>query len=267
MKAMDLVAASKLQKAKARLDVVRPLYEDIRGIMDDIQTGEGTEGNVFVMKREVKNAAYVIITSDRGLCGGYNLNVSKEALAFMNAQNVPEKIVSIGIKGNDFFRRRGKNVIERIGCSTETAFYLDAEHIAGLLVKMYLTGEVDEVYVVYTHFETILAHVPTIFRLLPVGSGQSRGDGGNKAPERMVYDPDANTFMTYAVPMYMKLFLYGAMIESVVCEQASRMTSMDAATRNAEDIIEDLTLVYNRKRQGAITQEITEIVSGANALK
>ena len=265
MKAMDLVAASKLQKAKARLDVVRPLYQDIRGIMDDIQAGQGTEDNAFIKKRAVKNIAYVVITSDRGLCGGYNLNVSKEALAFMNANDAPEKIISIGSKGNDFFRRRGKNVIHRIGCSTETAFYLDAEQIGALLVKMYLMGEVDEVYVVYTHFETILAHVPTVFRLLPVGSGQPQ-DGKTK-PDHVIYDPDANTFMTYAVPMYMKLFLYGAMIESVVCEQASRMTSMDAATRNAEEIIDDLTLVYNRKRQGAITQEITEIVSGANALK
>ena len=264
MKAMDLVAASKLQKAKARLDVVRPLYSNMKLVMDGIRASEDAGDNVFVEKREVKNIAYVVITSDRGLCGGFNLNVSKEALAFIDARSdKKEKIIAVGAKGNEYFRRRRKNVIHKFAEPPEGAMYNDAKRIGSLLVSMYKSGEVDEVYVVYTHFNSVLAHIPHIVKLLPVGAISNKpGDTG-----LMTYEPDIDTFMTHAVPMYLDIFMYGAMVESAVCEQASRMTSMDAAARNASEIIDDLTLVFNRKRQSMITQEITEIVSGANALK
>ena len=133
------------------------------------------------------------------------------------------------------------------------------------VAQMYSDGEVDEVYIIYTHFESVLAHIPYIERLLPLRM-TSQTDIGSKVLS-MSYDPDITTFIQNAVPMYLNITIYSAMMESAVCEQASRMTSMDSATRNATDIIDDLTLEYNRKRQGMITQEITEIVSGANALK
>lgn len=264
MKAMNLVAASKLQKAKSKLDVVRPLYSNIKNVMDGVRASEGTEDNIFTEKRDVKNIAYVVITSDRGLCGGYNLNVAKEAYTFMEARpEAKEHIIAIGSKGWDFFKRRRKNVIQRFAEPAEGAMFGEAREIGGKLVSMYKSGEVDEVYVVYTHFNSILAHIPHIVRLLPVGSTSNMPEGH----DLMTYDPDLNTFMTHAVPMYLNIFMYGAMVESAVCEQASRMTSMDAAARNASEIIDDLTLEFNRKRQGMITQEITEIVSGANALQ
>jgi len=273
MKAMNLVAASKLQKAKARLDDVSPMYDNIQSVMDKIKAGVNSKMKItFAEVREVKSIAYIILSSDRGLCGGFNTNVSKEALAYIEAnKDKQEKIIAVGSKGWDYFRRRGKNIVYRCEGASDATSFTDAEDLGRRVASMYTSGEVDEVYIIYTHFESILAHIPYIVKLLPIRVetvDDSEGDTPDTAdPPEMSYDPDPNTFITHAVPMYLNVSIYGAMMESAVCEQACRMTSMDAATRNATEIIDDLTLEFNRKRQGLITQEITEIVSGANALQ
>jgi len=266
MKAMNLVAASKLQKAKTRLDHIRPLFDNLKLVMDSIKEGIGEDEEIaFAEEREVKNIAYIVLSSDRGLCGGFNTNVSKEAFAFVESKKDKDaSIIAVGQKGWEYFRRRNKSIVHRsVGPSEATAF-ADAELLGSRVANMYKSGEVDEVYIIYTHFESILAHVPIIVRLLPLKSDSTEGVV-NKIS--MSYDPDAKTFIEHAVPMYLNVSIYGAMMESAVCELASRMTSMDAATRNATEIIDDLTLEYNRKRQGMITQEITEIVTGANAVQ
>jgi len=271
MKAMDLVAASKLQKAKSRLNDIRPLFDNLRQMMDGIKTSIATielgfdeEAPPFTDEREVKNIAYIVLTSDRGLCGGFNVNVSKEALSLIESYvGKDEKIIAVGSKGSEYFRRRQKNVVKKYPSASETTVFDDAEAIGNLVSDMYITGEVDEVYMVYTHFETVMSHTPCVEKLLPI-----RADADtDSAADTMMYEPDVRTFISLAVPMYLNSSIYAAMVESTVCENASRMTSMDAAARNATEIIDDLTLEFNRKRQGIITQEITEIVSGANALK
>jgi F-type H+-transporting ATPase subunit gamma len=261
MKAMNLVATSKLQKAKSRLDTIRPLFNETKRIMDNIEPDDFIDENIFVVKRDVERVAYIIITSDRGLCGGYNSNVSKEALAHMgDAKN--ERIISVGIKGWDYFRRRGKNIAKRLFAVTESAVYADAEKVGKLALEMFTAKDgVQEVYVAYTHFDSMMSHSPRVERMLPLDI-KSKTSG-----EPMNYEPDAATFLADAIPMYVNVFIYGAMIESVACEQASRMISMDSAAKNADKIIDKLTLEFNRKRQGIITQEINEIVSGANALQ
>ncbi|MCL2227094.1 MAG: ATP synthase F1 subunit gamma [Oscillospiraceae bacterium] len=266
MKAMNLVAASKLQKAKTRLDHIRPMFDNLTQVMDGIKRGLGPEDEIaFAQSREVKSIAYIILSGDRGLCGGFNTNVSKEALSFIESNSdKQEQIIAVGTKGWEYFKRRDKNIIHRVSGASEATSFADAEILGNQVAKMYASGEVDEVYIVYTHFETILAHVPHIVKLLPISTEASAEQDSN--PIVMDYDPDAKSFIEHAVPMYLNITIYGAMIESAVCELASRMTSMDSATRNATEIIDDLTLEYNRKRQGMITQEITEIVTGANAL-
>ena len=324
MKAMDLVAASKLQKAKSRLGGIRPLFDNMKSVMGGIKASIvglelelNEEAPPFTEKREVKSVAYIVLTSDRGLCGGFNVNVSKETLALIESnEGTEEKIIAVGSKGWEYFRRRQKNVVKRYASASELTVFEDAEEIGTMVSNMYLSGEVDEVYLVYTHFETVMSHTPCIEKLLPIradsdisvaskiytssetniagggnnndvvagenNSGNNNNSGANKSKlagadtrdgtddtsgnDYMTYEPDVKTFITLAVPMYLNTSLYAAMIESTVCENASRMTSMDAAARNANEIIDDLTLEYNRKRQGIITQEITEIVSGANAL-
>ncbi|MCL2030469.1 MAG: ATP synthase F1 subunit gamma [Oscillospiraceae bacterium] len=263
MKAMNLVAASKLQKAKERLNEVRPLFNEAKRVMDGVKSSIDTADNIFVTRRPVKSIAYIVVTSDRGLCGGYNLDVSKEALAFINAhKDSAAHIISVGAKGLDFFLRRRKPVAHRFADRSDATAYRDAEALVKLITSMYVSGEADEVYVIYTHFASMLSHVPHIVRLLPVGSSANTVDTGKE----MLYEPEIDTFLEHAIPMYLKVFLYGAMAEATVCEQAARMMSMDAAANNAEEIIDDLTLVYNRERQAIITQELNEIVGGANAL-
>jgi len=265
MKAMNLVAASKLQKAKVRLDDIRPMYNDIKKVMENIRAGISDEMQVpFADEREVKNIAYIVLTGDRGLCGSFNATISKEALAYVEAlKEKNAKIIAVGSKGWDYFRRRGKEIVFRCEGASEATAFADAEALGIKVAEMYTAGEVDEVYIVYTHFESVLTHIPYIERLLPLKMAASEDfDPGSFT---MSYDPDIETFIANAVPMYLSITIFGAMMESAVCEQASRMTSMDSATRNATEILEDLTLEYNRKRQSMITQEITEIVSGANA--
>ncbi|MCL2820103.1 MAG: ATP synthase F1 subunit gamma [Oscillospiraceae bacterium] len=265
MKAMNLVAASKLQKAKARLDDIRPMYSDIKKLMENIKAGVSEEMNVpFAEEREVNNILYIVLTGDRGLCGSFNATVSKEALAYVEAlKDKNAKILAVGSKGWDYFRRRGKEIIYRCEGASEASSFADAEVLGNKVAEMYSSGEIDEVYIVYTHFESVLTHIPYIEKLLPLKAAS--GEDYDAGASIMSYDPDINTFIKHAVPMYLNITIFGAMMESAVCEQASRMTSMDSATRNATEILEDLTLEYNRKRQGMITQEITEIVSGANA--
>ena len=266
MKAMNLVAASKLQKAKARLDHIRPLYENLQQVMDSLKAGlESGAEFVFAEDREVKTIAYIVMAGDRGLCGGFNTNVSKEAFAFVESnRDKKEKILAVGSKGWEYFRRRNKEIVYRSIAASEATLFSDAEALGERVARMYTTGEADEVYLVYTHFESVLAHVPFIVRLLPFKS-KNQDDSGGYAPA-MSYDPDAASFFDHAIPMYLSISIFGAMMESAVCEQASRMTSMDSASRNATEIIDNLTLEFNRKRQALITQEISEIVTGANAL-
>jgi len=266
MKAMDLVATSKLQKAKSRLNTIRPLYVETKRIMNHIELDEQTRENVFVMKRGVKNAAYIVITSDRGLCGGYNSNVSKAGLQHMTGEK-GEKVIAVGVKGWDYFRRRGKKIAKRFKGVTEAANYQDAEDVGRLVLDLFTSKDeqeaVQEVYIVYTHFESMMTHVPMVEKILPLGGDDKERNTGLP----MNYEPSVGVFLEDAIPMYVNVFIYGAMMESAACEQAARMMSMDAAAKNAEEIIDDLTLAYNRKRQGIITQEINEIVSGANALQ
>jgi F-type H+-transporting ATPase subunit gamma len=261
MKAMDLVATSKLQKAKSRMLAIRPMFVEIKQMMDHLMTREGAEDSLFLEPREVKTTAYVLITSDRGLCGGYNANISKEAYSHMDGKQ--EKLITVGVKGWEYFTRRRKSVIKRhIGIS-ETAPFEAAREIGEYLAELYAAREIDEAFVAYTHFDSILTHEPRVEQILPIVPPEK----AKKPYFSMIYEPDINIFLDKAVPMYLNTFIHGAMVEAAACEQAARMTSMDTATHNAEDIIDDLTLMYNRNRQSMITQEINEIVGGANALQ
>jgi len=272
MKAMNLVAASKLQKAKQRLDAVRPMFGDIQSLMDTVKACEGAEKSVYLREREdeykANRSAYVLITSDRGLCGGYNVNIAREALEFMRTHGDRDDIIiAAGVRGLAYVRRRGKNVQHKFNAPSETGSFNDARQIGKMLCDMFINGVIDDAYVVYTKFKSVLTHVPHVAKILPIGFELDEQGSNSGYKNTMIFDPDIEGFLKDAVPMYINTFINGAMIEATVCEWASRMTSMDAATNNAADILDKLTLVYNRTRQGIITQEITEIVSGANALK
>ena len=261
MKAMNLVAASKVQRNKGKMEAVRPMFEEAKEFMAKGIVHQDIMDSPYYAVREVNNAAYIVITGERGLCGSYNANILKEALKHMETAGKAEEVIAVGAKCKEYFIRRGKRVAEEYKGVLESVSYSVAAVIAEQVVDMYNEGQVDEVYIAYTQFETLLSQKPTLIKLLPFEEPVKQD-----SQKEIIYEPDLLTYLRKAVPIYMAMFIYGAMTEASVCEQASRMTSMDAAARNASEIADDLTLQYNRQRQGAITQEISEIVGGANVI-
>lgn len=260
MRAMGMVATSKLQKDRARLMNARSFFAEADRMIHDFVRCDSAAESTFLLTREVKSTAYVVITSDRGLCGGHNTNIAEKALAHMGADK-NEKIIAIGHKGSEYLRRRGKNILRRFDDVRETAFYEDIVRVVNYIVSLYTSGEIDEVYVVYARFETMLSHTPEVTKLLPIEPKPADEN------EEMTFEPDVYDYLDRAINMYIGAFLNAAINESIACEQAARTISMDYATKNATEIIDKLTLAYNRRRQASITQEISEVISGADMLK
>ncbi len=261
MKAMDMIAASKLQKARARLEVARQLRGEVAGIAENLKASELAKGSIYIRPRKVEKTAYVIITSDKGLCGSYNYNISELALAHMN-EGRNEQILVIGTKGKDYFSRRNKNIRTSLVNQPEARLYEETELLGGLVNSLFVSGEADEVFLAYTKFGSTLSYEPRVERLLPLLSGTE-----TPMPDiDMKYEPNIGAFLDQAIPLYLHTFIYAAAAESAASEHASRMFNMSAAGKNANEIIDDLTRMYNRKRQAAITQELSEIVGGVNIL-
>ena len=262
MKAMNLVASSRLQRAKSQMNNVRPMYNRAAELLEKVKRLEQLKESEFVARKNVKKRAYILLTSDRGLCGGYNVNASKMALSKILEHNeIHSVVIAMGTRGFDYLKRNGVEPKYKYPSASQTADYETALKIGEQVSEMYKNGDVDEVYVIFTHFESILSHVPQAMKLLPI----EPVEGENH--DNYLFEPDSLSFIKSAIPLCINTLIYGAMMESAVCEQAARMTSMDSASRNANEIIDGLTLEFNRKRQGLITQEITEIVGGATALE
>lgn len=263
IRAMDMVASTKLQKARRQLEGVRPIYGNLKRVVEEIGNLEEVETHPFYYERKVKNTLYIIITSDRGLSGSYNANILSESIKHMN-NGKNEKILVVGSKGNDYLKKREKNIIRKITDIADSQVYYGTENLAKWLSDLYLSGEVDEVFVAYTRFENVLSYIPHVERLLPVATGVELEDNNRNNEKK--YEPDLATFIDRMMPLYLHMSLFRAFSESHTSEQAARMVNMDAAGNNASDLIKDLTSMYNRKRQAAITQELSEIVGSANFL-
>lgn len=261
IKAMDMIASTKLHKARAQLEGVRPIYHELKRKVEELGVHKDAKKHVFYKEREVKNSLYIVLTSDRGFSGGYNANIASKALEHMN-QGKNEKILVVGAKGYEYFKKKGKNIIRKIIDVADAQVYYGSESVAKWVIDLYLSGEVEEVFIAYTHFENVLKHVPCVERILPVSTEATDAeDNGN-----VKYEPDIDTFIGHLIPLYLHMNLFRAFSESHTSEQAARMVNMDAAGKNAEEMIEKLTRMYNRQRQAAITQELSEIVGSANIL-
>lgn len=261
IKAMDMVASTKLIKARTRLEGVRPIYHELKRMVEEAGYHDDGKTHPFYEEREVKNSLYIILTSDSGLSGGYNINISAKALDHMN-QGKNEKILVVGAKGKEYFKKKGKNIIHAIIEMEEAQVYFNAEKLAKWIMDTYLSGETDEVFIAYTRFDTVLSYVPIVEKLLPAGAEVTE----HESHSHKKYEPDINTFIDHIIPLYLHMNLFRAFSEAKTSEQAARMVSMDAAGKNASEMTEDLTLMYNRKRQADITQELSEIVGSANIL-
>lgn len=266
-KAMELVSSAKLNKYKSRLEKTRPYFDTVVESIQDILASTTGMRHPLLEKREVKKTCYLVITSDRGLCGGYNSNVTRMVdNKIDNKENVA--IVVTGQKGRDFFKRKDYNIERDIIGISEDPQYSQAIELGNIVTELYESGEVDEVNLVYTRFISTISHEPTIMKLLPAEkiTGEN-SDEGNKKRALIEYEPSAEEVLSYLIPKYIQSSIYGALVESSVSEQGARRVAMENATDNADEMIQKLNLKYNRARQAAITQEISEIVGGAEALK
>lgn len=265
-KAMYLVSSAKLRKARERVETTRPYSETI---VDSIQRVLGSAKGVshpFLEKREVKKTAYIVVSADRGLAGGYNSNVLKLAESIIEDKSKAE-IIAYGSKSRDYFIKRGYEVSDFLTGVTEEPEYVDARQSGDAVIEKYKNGEIDEVKLVFTKFVSMISQEPTVMTLLPVQVETKEESVDDKGMKTLTeYEPSPEVVLDYLVPKYINGAIFGALVESAASQQGARMTAMESATSNAEDIIDSLGLVYNRARQASITQEISEIVGGAEAL-
>jgi len=264
MKAMNLVATAKLRKTREAWENAAAFIEGTDKIMLDAARSPATTDNIYVKKRTTqhKNTGYIVLTSDRGKCGSYNINICKAVMAHASSNGKNALILPVGARGMDFFTSQSRNIHRALGSMPEAPTYEEAQTI-GTQVLEDFAQEIDELYIAYTQYHTVLNLEPNIKPVLPLSL---RLTDEQDDPPEMEYDPDVDSFLAYMAPMYLNTQIYGAMLEAALCEQAARMVATDTAVNNAQELIESLTLQFNRQRQSIITQEITEIVSGASAL-
>lgn len=258
--AMKMVAASKLRRLQGALQAVLPYEKKLLQVMDHLNQGQISHS--FLEPREVKRIAYLIIGGDQGLCGGFNNAINRFGEEKLQESPHPLSLVIIGSRAKHYFEKRGWEIHQDYTHIADNPDYLVGRVIGEALSKLFLKGEVDEVQLIYTAFESVSNQKPVMTQLLPVPQiPPQEGDLHD-----YLFEPDGAAILEVVLPQYIQLTAYTALLQSKASEMGARMAAMSAATDNAEELIDDLTLVLNRARQAAITTEISEIVGGAAAL-
>jgi F-type H+-transporting ATPase subunit gamma len=269
-KAMKMVAAAKLRRAQDNILNARPYAKKIFSLFNDLVTEENKNSNVFLVQREIKNVAVLVVTADRGLCGAFNTNIIKEASKFVEEESsvnpgISYQLYCVGKKGNDFFGKRNYNILgKNVGLFSSLKYDI-ALSIAQEIINNYINGKVDKVVIIYNEFKSIIQQKLVIEQYLPVPVNNT--DEKKSSDVNFIYEPDQKSVFEYLLPKHLKAQMWRILLESNASELGARMTAMDNATTNAKELIRTLQLKYNKERQAAITKEILEIVSGANALK
>lgn len=263
-KAMKLVSTVKLQKAKARAESNKPYFTMLYDTICSILARTGTIDHRYLRESDSKRKAVIAITSNRGLAGGYNNNIVKEITAAFAPEDTD--IYALGKKGLEGLSRKGYHIIEDYSEVMNEPLYADAIHIGKNVLASYENGEVGEIYLAYTGFKNTVVHEPKLIKLLPISVGEIMKDVEIDTLTLMNFEPEADEALDMIIPKYMNNIIYGAFVEAIASENGARMQAMDSATSNAEEMIDKLSLQYNRARQGSITQELTEIIAGAEAI-
>ena len=265
-KAMKLVSTVKLQKSKSRAEGSKPYFDYMYNTVTSILEKAGDIDHPYLQGGESKKKAIILITSNRGLAGGYNSNVVKLVTGgdFTTEDTV---IYAVGRKGRDALARKGFEIKKDYSEVMNEPLYSDASQIGSDVLDAFAAGEIGEIYLAYTVFKNTVTHIPTMVKLLPVTHEVSKEEEADRdsldALTLMNFEPEAEEALDLIIPKYIKSLLFGALVESLASENGARMQAMDNATNNATDMIDHLSLSYNRARQAAITQEITEIVAGS----
>ena len=266
-KAMEMVAASKMKKAQDQMTKARPYADKILNVITHLAHAHPEYTSEFFVKREVRKKGYIIISSDRGLCGGLNNNLFKMVLENIEqdkASNIDPAFALVGSKASSFFQRMGGDVIAQ---TSQLGDKPKVEQVLGLIkstIDSFINSDIDEVHLVYNKFINTVSQEPTVQKILPINTEVKNEDYDYYWD--YLYEPDAETVLESLFTRYIESLVYRGLVENLACEQASRMVAMKAASDNATDLIAELQLIYNKNRQAAITQEISEIISGAAAL-
>ena len=285
--AMEMVAASKMRRAQDRMSASRPYAEKMIDVVRHLAHAHTEYKHPFLVEREVQRVGYIVVSSDRGLCGGLNTNLFKETVASMKKWHEQEKEIDvcvIGSKASAFFKRIGGNVVSH---SEQLGDEPSIEDLIGsikVMLDAYSEGKIDRLFVVFNKFVNTMTQQPIVAQILPIGESQMENHSGTEEHVRYhevsteeagghmkyhwdyLYEPDAEEVIDALLMRYIESLVYQSVVENAACEQGARMVAMKSATDNAGDMIDDLQLVYNKARQAAITQELSEIVAGAAAV-
>jgi F-type H+-transporting ATPase subunit gamma len=262
-KAMKMVAAARLRRAQEAAERARPYAAKLAEMFAAVAAGVEPEAHPLLARRPERRIDLLVLTSDRGLCGGYNANLLRQAISFVKDRSGVEVAVAVvGRKGLEAYRRRRATIVlHRVGALTTPAPAIAGE-VAAALSARFVAAETDAVYLVYSRFRSAISQLPTVTPLLPVAAPADQG-----APAEYIFEPDRPALLARLLPRYVEALITQALLEAVASEHGARMTAMESATNNAADMIARLTLSMNRARQATITKELMEIVSGAEALK
>ena len=270
-KAMKLVSSVKLQKAKTGAEESKPYFETMYETVAGMIANSGEMSHPYLQESKSDKKAVIVISSNRGLAGGYNSNIVK--LVTRDGRFNPEntKVFAVGTKARDSLAREGYDIVKDYSDAMNEPMYSDAIAIGKDVLSQFTMGEVGEIYIAYTIFKNTVVQIPTLMKLLPIDAEDIVSEGEEQSAldklTLMNYEPSAEEALDAIVPKYINSLIFGGLVEAHASENGARMQAMDSATSNAEEMISDLSLRYNRARQAAITQELTEIIAGASAIQ
>lgn len=266
-KAMKLVSTVKLQKARSKAEQTKPYFSYMYSTMVDMLKRTANISHPYLTPASEENSkkAVIVITSNRGLAGGYNNNAVKMLLN-SGFDKADVSVFAVGRKGRDSLLRRGYDVKADFSDMINEPVYGDAKKIGEAVLGEFTEGKINEIYLLYTSFKNTVSHEPKMIKLLPFSVEELESEEQNTKEAPMTFEPNEEEVLDAIIPKYINSLIYGALMEAVASENGARMQAMDSATSNAEEMIADLSLMYNRARQGSITQELTEIIAGAEAI-
>jgi F-type H+-transporting ATPase subunit gamma len=266
-RAMKLVAAARLKRATDRVLEARPYADKLRGVMESLSSAGELPRHPLMEKRPIQRVCLILVTADRGLAGSYNTSLIRKASDWLRSQTSEVRLFTVGKKGNQFFSKRGGNIVHAMSVPASGARLPDAQEVVKRARELFESGEVDAIYVCYSKFYSPIRQVPQIVQLLPIEAPEQEQGAAVNASTEFEFEPDAQGLLEQLLPRYFMTLVWQSLLESTASEFGARMTAMTAATDNAGKMIQELTLKANRERQAGITKEILEVVGGAEALK
>jgi F-type H+-transporting ATPase subunit gamma len=265
-KAMEMVAASKMRKAQTRMEQTRPYAEKMRNVIGHLANAHPEYKHTFMIERDVKRVGFIVVTSDRGLCGGLNINLFKKTVKEMigfSDQNIEIDVCSVGRKAVDFFKRFNANQVAEASNLGDTPHLEDMIGPVKVMLDAFSEGKIDKLFLVHNEFVNTMTQAPNVLQLLPI---EASADQELKHHWDYIYEPDSKEILDALLMRYIESQVFRGVVENIACEMSARMIAMKSATDNAGDLISELKTIYNKARQASITQEISEIVAGAAAV-